>query len=541
MRVVARLVLAAAILHLALIQPNHPDAVTWRALILFPLELPALLIGLALLGGGGGGLWLRRGLAALLAAVVILKGADLALFIAFGRGFNPVADGHLIVAGFHLLSGTTGPVLAIPAFALLAGLCLGLWWVLAWAMAVWAGAGQVWQGRSRRLGAGAVAVLFAGLAVYETTAIMSRWAMPWNPPGAAFTLRLGAEEVRLVARSLRDIREFRIAAAQDPFRGEAGLLDRIDRDVIVVFIESYGRASLEQPLYAPTTLPILRRGEAALAEAGVAMRSGFLASPTRGGQSWLAHATFASGLRIGNHPRHQALVASGREGLFHIARRSGFETGAVMPAITMAWPEGERMGFDRIYPAAALGYRGLPFNWVTMPDQYTLSALDRLFPTTGPGEGRRFTQVVLISSHAPWVPVPRLVPWDQVGDGTIFNPMAQEGDPPEVVWRDRDRVRDQYRQAVGYSLEVVLDWALRRAAAEMPLVIVVGDHQAAGFVALEERPDVPVHVIGPEHLVEVAEEWGLVNGLVPPAELEPVPMEAMRDRIVRGFTGRALP
>jgi hypothetical protein len=49
------------------------------------------------------------------------------------------------------------------------------------------------------------------------------------------------------------------------------------------------------------------------------------------------------------------------------------------------------------------------------------------------------------------VPVPDLVAWDEIGDGTIFNAMALSGDPPDVVWRDRDRVRDQYRQAVDYA------------------------------------------------------------------------------------------
>jgi len=46
-----RLGLAAMILHLVLIQPNHPDALTWRALSMFPLELPAILLALIAPGG----------------------------------------------------------------------------------------------------------------------------------------------------------------------------------------------------------------------------------------------------------------------------------------------------------------------------------------------------------------------------------------------------------------------------------------------------------------------------------------------------------
>jgi hypothetical protein len=535
-----RAVVAALILHLVLIQPNHPGAMTWGALRLFPLELPVLLLGLPLLGDGRAGRMLRRVLAGVLVLVVVLKAADFAMFTAFGRGFNPVGDLPLAAAGFNLLSGSVGMVGAVLAYGAVAGLLLALGWALWWAMGVWARlpifAMRPWV----RGGAGAVALVCAVAGVWEAAAIMNRWKMPFDPPGAAFTARVAAERVRLVLRTYEDLRNFRVAAAVDPFRGQDGLLNRIDRDVVVVFIESYGRANVEGPLYAATTRAVLTEAERVLGAEGFSMRSGYLTSSTKGGQSWLAHASFANGLRINDQVRYRALLVSGREGLFHIAQRSGFETAAVMPAITMAWPEAARMGFDRILPAADLGYRGLPFNWVTMPDQFTLAAFDRLVREDAAREGRLFAQVVLISSHAPWVPVPRMVDWDVVGDGTVFNAMAQEGDPPNVVWQDRDRVRDQYRQAVGYSLEAVFGWATRTAE-EMPLIVVLGDHQAAGFVAQDDRLDVPVHVIGPPDLVEVAAGWGFLPGLIPPEAQVALPMEAMRDLFVNGYSEKGAP
>ncbi|MCU0815594.1 MAG: sulfatase [Cypionkella sp.] len=527
--------LAALILHLALIQPNHPNAMTWGALRLFPLELPVLLLGLPLLGDGRAARVLRGGLAGLLTLIIGLKLADYAMFTAFGRGFNPLGDLPLAAAGFNLLSGSVGTALATLAFAAL-GLgvllvAMALWWAMGqWARLPLYPPRPLW----RRMGGG-LAIAFAGIAAMETASIMNRWAMPFNPPGAAFTARVGAERVQLVLRTANDLREFHRLAAEDPFRGQEGLLDLIDRDVLVIFIESYGRASLEGPLYAPTSRPILEAAEDRLAARGLALRSGYLASPTRGGQSWLAHATFANGLRINDQVRYQAMLASGRQGLFHLAQTAGFNTAAIMPAITMDWPEARRMGFDLILPAASLGYRGLPFNWVTMPDQFTLAAFDRLVRTDPAREGRLFAQIALISSHAPWVPVPRLLDWDSIGDGREFNAMAQEGDPPDIVWRDRDRVRDQYRQAVGYSLEVVFSYA-ERLAEEAPLIIILGDHQAAGFVAQEERPDVPVHVLGPPAMVERIADWGLSPGLIPPAGQEALPMEAMRDMILNSFT-----
>lgn len=529
-----RPVLAAVLLHLVLIQPNHPDAMTWGALRLFPLELPVLLLGLVLLGDGRGARCLRAGLAVCLAVLIVLKLADFAMFTAFSRGFNPVGDLPLALAGVNLLVGTLGGALAAGVIlAMLAGLA-ALIWSLWWAMGVWArlplSPGRPWL---RRV-AGGVAFCAALAGGLEAASIMQRWEPRFDPPGAAFTARLAAEKVRLVRRTIVDMAAFRRAAATDPFRERTGLLDLIDRDVVVIFIESYGRASIEGLLYGPTTRDVLGRAELKLTAQGLAMRTGYLASPTRGGQSWLAHATFANGLRVNDQVRYQALLSSGREGLFHIARRGGFHTAAVMPAITMDWPEGARMGFDRILPAADLGYRGLPFNWVTMPDQFTLAAFDRLV-RLAPRDGHLFAQVVLISSHAPWVPVPRMIPWDEVGDGRVFNEMAQAGDPPNVVWQDRDRVRDQYRQAVAYALDVVLDW-VALAGPDGPLVFVLGDHQAARFVAQEDRPDVPMHVIGPEDLVEAAASWGFAPGLIPPGPLKSLPMEEMRDRIVATYS-----
>ena len=113
--------------------------------------------------------------------------------------------------------------------------------------------------------------------------------------------------------------------------------------------------------------------------------------------------------------------------------------------------------------------------------------------------------------------------------------MATAGDPPEVVWRDRDRVRAQYRLAVDYALRTVSSYAALHAD-DPPLMIVMGDHQAASFVALDERPDVPIHVIGPAHLVEHAASWGLASGLIPPPETKVLPMDHVRDLFLHAVT-----
>ncbi|MFP4275366.1 MAG: sulfatase-like hydrolase/transferase [Paracoccaceae bacterium] len=527
-----RLLLAALVFHLLLIQPNHPAAMSWGALAVFPLELPVILLGLAALPRAGFVRWVRVALVAALVVIAGLKAADHAMFVALGRGFNPVADLPLIEAGLRLAVGAIGPVLTAAALlAALAAICAvaaASWW----ASGVWARVGA-----SRRKAGllGTTAAVFAGLAVAEIGQATGRWSLPVTPPGAAFTARLGLERVEMARETLSDLREFRAAATSDPYAERAGLLDAIDRDVLIVFVESYGRASHDVPLYAETHRATLARAQARLERLGLSMRSGLLRAPTRGGQSWLSHATFANGLWVADQSSYGALLASGRQSLFHIAARSGFRTAAVMPQITMDWPESATMGFGTVLAAADLGYAGQPFNWVTMPDQFTFAALDRLL-RDGRDERPLFAQIALGSSHAPWVPVPALVDWDKIGDGRVFDAMAEAGPSPETVWRDHDRVREQYRQAVDYALRVVLDYAARHAE-DPPLIFLVGDHQPAGFVALDERADVPVHVIGPEPLVARAGAWGWTEGLLPAPEAQVTPMDRMRGMILDAYSG----
>lgn len=502
--------LAGAVLAIlaALALPATPAGLP-GALLALPPGLPVLVLALAWLGRAG-----RAVLAPALWLLALHKLADLAMTHVLGRPFGIVADLPLLGSGLQLLAGAFGTPAAAAAvagtLALACAIGAGLWWAC---------------GVLARMRPGQAVLPAVGLALLAGLSALSGHEGPGN---GAYALGKVAE----ARETLAGLADLRRAVARDPFARATGLLGAIDRDVIVVFVESYGRASLDVPFHAARHRATLRRAQARLGAAGLAMRSGLVAAPTQGGQSWLSHATFASGLWIDDQARYRAVLASGRAGLFHHARRAGFRTAAVMPGITRPWPEARALGFDRVLPAAELGYRGRPFNWVTMPDQFTLAATDRLLRDR-PGRARLFAQVVLVSSHAPWVPVPRLLDWDALGDGQVFDAMATAGDPPRVVWRDPARVRQHYRAAVDYSLNTVMDYALRHAA-DPPMLIVLGDHQAAPAVALDDRRDTLMHVIGPAPLVGRTAAWGLACGLVPP-DGPPLPMDRLRDLILGSF------
>ncbi|MEX3015447.1 sulfatase [Gymnodinialimonas hymeniacidonis] len=525
-----RLLLAALVLHLVLIQPNHPAALSWQALFLFPLEFPVILFALMALGQTAASRIVRMVLTAVLTGLVALKAADFVSFTALSRGFNPVTDLSLIDAFIRLLTGSVGvPVTLLIGVASLA-LILLIAWLIWWATGIWA---RLALPRIARLAAIPLTLLSAGVATAEIGQALNQWSLPATPPGAAFTARVGVERIEMIRETRARLAAFDLAASEDPFTNTTGLFEVIDRDVLVIFIESYGRTSFDTPFYADTHRATLESAEARLSDLGLSMQSGFLTSPTQGGQSWLAHTTFANGLWVDNQISHAAALASGRSTLYHHAAANGFRTATLMPQITLDWPEADMMGFEDVLVAADTGYAGLPFNWVTMPDQFTLATLDRLL-RDGSDTRRLFAQVALVSSHAPWTPVPELLPWSDISDGTEFNEMAQAGDPPEVVWRDHDRVRAQYRLAVDYSLQVVFNYAALHAE-NPPLIIALGDHQAAGFIALDERAEVPIHVIGPEALVSRLTPLAPTLGLLPPSDAPAIGMEAARDIFLRAF------
>lgn len=527
MRRALLLALAAALLFCVLVLPNHPGTMRLTALGRFPLELPVLLAGMIALGRKTG---VPAILALILTLTVVLKLADYGMFVAYNRPFNPILDAFLIDAGFGLLRDSVGTAQAILSAALaIIGLIL-LYFALLHSLRLWSRV--VARGRVR-LAASVIALGFASITIVDAGHALKYWSLEKSPPGTSWTTRLSFKRATEMRATAADLVAFRSRALDDPYAGAANLFDRLGQsDVLLIYIESYGRSSFENPLYNDTHLATLRAAQAPLTAAGFAQRSGWLTSPTSGGQSWLAHGTLSSGLWTSDNGRYNAMLTSGRQSLFHLAQASGFRTNSVMPAITLPWPESDLMGFDQVFAAKDLPYRGERFNWITMPDQFTLAAYSALLSDDPRPD---FTQIALISSHAPWVPIPPVIDWNDVGDGSIFSQWATSGPTPREVWKDRDKVREQYRIAIDYALGVTLAH-VAQLGADAPLVIVLGDHQPAGFVAQIDSKDVPIHMIGPPELIDRIEAWGWTPGLIPDPDLPAWPMDSFRNRFIEAFT-----
>ncbi|MEM7471855.1 MAG: sulfatase-like protein [Pseudomonadota bacterium] len=519
--------LSAFVVFLALVLPNHIGMLKWSSLAKWPLELPVILLLMVAFGRRE---WLVWSMAFILVALTFLKLADIGMFIAYNRTFNPILDVVLIDAGIGLLSDSIGVPLTYLAIAG-AVVVLILWlFALVHSLRSWA---RVELPKNLRVAAVISAFVLGGWSVADARHHLGYWKFERSPPGTAWSSRLVTKRAVAMRATTVDLAQFSEAAASDTYADAQNLLGGLaGHDVIAIYIESYGRASFDNPLYAPTHTTTLEASEQTLADAGFAMRSGWLTSPTAGGQSWLAHGALASGLWTSDNGRYTAMLASGHKWLFHFAQDAGYRTATIMPAITMAWPESSKMGFELVIPASDIPYKGDRFNWVTMPDQFTLATYPSLLPDDPRPD---FLQIALISSHAPWVPVPDMVGWDDVGDGTIFNEMAARGPSPRELWKNRDDIREAYRKAVDYSLQATLSH-VARLGDQAPLIMIIGDHQAAGFVAGSDNMDVPVHMIGPPELVSRIDSWGWTPGLIPAPDGAVRRMDTFRNAFLDAFS-----
>ncbi|HET7594173.1 MAG TPA: hypothetical protein VFK49_01905 [Stellaceae bacterium] len=300
-----------------------------------------------------------------------------------------------------------------------------------------------------------------------------------------------------------------LAAPQLPLGPLPGLKQR---DVYVVFFESYGTAVLDNPRYAAAVRPALDDFAATVGKAGYHLVSSRIVSPTFGGGSWLAHGSIDAGVRL--DPLLARLVAAtARYTLPRYMAAAGYRTVDVTPGIKTPAPDHAFWGFEQSYVAADLRYDGPAFGWFGIPDQYTLAQFDAA--EDAPGHAPLFAQIVLVSSHAPFAPVP---PYVAEGHGLdLYRNIAQSEWQRIYAPPDWARLDQPYLASVIYDLKTLGAWLARRPGEA--LVVILGDHQPPGFIAGEDQPwTVPIHVLSRDaDLVRPFKDAGYVEGAVPPS------------------------
>jgi phosphatidylglycerophosphate synthase len=535
-RVAASLtVLAVLIVWAALVAPDRPEDLTPTAFLRVPLD------GLGLIALG---LFLpripRRSLAAIagpaLGLVVILKVLDIGFFTAFARPFDPVGDLGNIGNGIETLRAAIGRAQA--NLIIVGGVAAAVAVLVLSTLALFRLMEVAAEHRRSSLRA------LAGLGgVWLVCALSGAQLLAETPIASTSTAGYIAYELRTVRADIHDSAVFAKQIRLDRFANTPAnqlLTGLRGKDVLLVFVESYGQVSVQGSSFATGIDALLNRGTRQLRTAGFSARSAFVNAPGFGGMSWLAHSTMQSGSWANSQRRYSQLVASHRFNLTDAFNRAGWRTINFAPADDRDWPEGSSFyHYDKLYDRRALGYRGPGFTYSPMPDQYMFEALQRL--ELAKPHIPLFAEVDTVSSHMPWDRIPHQIPWSEVGDGSIFNRVPMYSEPGSFWWHP-GQVKAAYARSLEYSLNVLISY-IRHYGKKNLVLIVVGDEQPLPIVSGSNADhDVPMSIIAHDpSVLERIRGWGWQAGLLPSPQAPVLRMSDFRDRFLTAFDSKPKP
>jgi hypothetical protein len=469
--------------------------------------------------------------------VLILKVLDFGFFATFNRPFDPYQDASYASLGSetlrHSLGGADAHLVELGLVALLVTLLVlvtlavrRLTRVAAghprWSLRAVAGFGVVWM----------LCWAFGAHFVSHT------------PIAATSAAGLVVDQVNALRADLNDPAVFAKEISRDRFRDtprDQLLTGLRGKDVILAFVESYGKVAVQDSSFSPRVDAVLANGTKQLQAAGYSARSAFLTSPTFGGISWLAHSTMQAGVWVNSARRYNQLIKTDRFTLSDAFKRAGWRTVDDVPSDNRAWAPGKSFyHYDKLYDRRDVGYHGPTFAYASMPDQYVYAGLDRLELAK---RHRRpvFAEVDLVSSHFPWFWVPRLLNWNDLGDGSVFNnPQNRLATGAHLY--DSGTTRPAYGRTIEYTMNSLVSF-LQNSSDPNLVLVVLGDHQPSTIVTGQgPTHDVPISVIArdPAVLKRIG-GWGWNDGLRPSPKAPVWPMSAFRDRFLSAFGSRPSP
>jgi hypothetical protein len=463
--------------------------------------------------------------------VVILKILDIEFFTAFARPFDLVGDAGDAGIGIETLRAALGHTEA--NLIVFGGVALAVTLLVLMTLAMLR-LTRVAAG-NRRWSLGAVVGLAA---VWLLCSVSGAQLLSRTPVASTSAAGYVVHEVRTVHADIHDNGVFANQIGHDALRDTPGrqlLTGLRGKDVLLVFVESYGRVSVEGSSFSRAIDALLDDGTSRLNAAGFSARSAFVNAPGFGGISWLAHSTLQSGVWADSQRRYDQLVASDRFTLSDAFNRAGWRTINFAPADDRSWPEGSSFyRYDKLYDRRDMGYHGPTYNYAPMPDQYMFAALQRL-ELSKTHRRPLFAEVDTVSSHMPWDRIPQMVPWNDLGNGSIFKrtPTFTE---PDSFWWHPNQVKAAYARSLEYSLNTLTSFVQRYGRKNLVLVV-VGDEQPLAIVSGQGAShDVPISIIAQDpSVLKRIRGWGWQSGLLPSPHAPVWRMSAFRDRFLNAY------
>src|SRR5689334_14094130 len=481
--------------------------------------------------------WPRRIVAAvagiLFALLTLVKILNMAFFEEIGRAFNPVFGWVDIGPAVGVVRDTIG---ATRTNIALAALWLGLVLLVGAITAATIHLTTV-AARHRRATVRGLAALTA---VWVLCAVLSVQLVQGSPVASTSAAGLAVAQVRSTQAALRDKRLFEKALHSSDPEASVPASDLLTglrgKDVIIAFVESYGQVAVQGASFSPGVDAVLRRSTASLAHAGWSTRSAWLTSPGFGGISQLAHSTLQSGLWINTEQRYAQLVTSRRFTLSDAFGKAGWRTVSDDPEDDVAWPPGTQFyHYDQLYDRRNVGYHGPAFSYASMPDQYTFAKFQQL--ELAPGHKPVMAEIDMVSSHLPWAPLPTMVPWNKIGNGSIFDPMPARGETRLSLVGNASKERQAFATSIKYSMNVLTSWVTEVNDPNLVLILLGDEQPAAPITGPGASHKVVASIIArdPSVFRQIA-SWRWQDGLLPGPSAPLEPMDAFRNQFLGAFS-----
>jgi hypothetical protein len=526
-------ILAVVVVWFALVAPNQLYRMSPAAFLRIPVE-GLVLVAICIYVPPRARKIVAVLVGVLLGALTLVKLLDIGFYIALNRPFSPVTDWGNFKPAIGLLRDSIGKNKTVAAEVIVTVLIVAILVVLPLALL------RLTRLTAEHRSGSTRAIVALGL-VWVICIAFGLQIGGGGPFASRTAAALAYNHVSAVRSDLKDQHAFEKALKQpDPMANvpATDLLTKLrGKDVLLVFIESYGEVAVRGSSYSPGIDSVLKSGTKQLNAAGFSSRSAFLTSPTFGGISWLAHSTTQSGLWINNQSRYNQLVKTNRLTLSTAFKKAGWRTVSDVPADDLPWSYGKSFyQYDKLYNRLNVGYKGPKFSYAPVPDQFTYAALQRM--ELKPGHKPLFAEIDTVSSHAPWTPLPHTVPADKLGDGSIYKGMPQQGQPPSVVWRSAQKVKAVYGQSIRYSLNSLFSFVANSHDKNL-VVVALGDHQpgttASGHNASHQ---VPISIIAHDpKVMDQISSWGWQNGMLPDPKAPVWPMDSFRNRFLTAYNG----
>ena len=525
----ARIALPLLLLNALLTLENHGPGLWPRPALRLSFELVVALLALAgwVAWRGRAGACALRLLSAASAVWIVARYFDVTVSAVFGRQLNLYWDSRHALEVLRMGEFSAWQIglaalamLAVPL--LLYRLSLHCWRAIAQALA--------WPRPRPAIGLAGL-LLGACFALHGIGGRDTRWffSMPVAPI-------LAHQAVVLAGQLLPGQAGARLSPSPD--FAHVGLAGLHGADVLLLFAESYGATTLDDPQQAAALAPPRAAFAQALAAGGMQVVSARVRSPTYGGASWLAHAGLLSGVDMQDPGAYELLLATQRPTLVRHFQSHGWRTVNWMPGLQRPWPEGRFYGYDRYGDAERIGYLGPSFGYWRIPDQASMALLHAQ-ELAAPADERapRFMVFATLASHAPFRPLPPYVAdWDKLARADAYTPaeLARSLAAP-VSW---PAPVPAYLESLAYTFQWLGDYLEHRAPRQL-LTIVIGDHQPLASVSGAGASwDVPVHIIsGDAALLRRFEAHGFRPGLVAPEGPAQMRMEALTALLLAVFDG----